>query len=322
MYRLRDQGWRWIWSGVLSAVVFVAVSTPWFVRNYRTFGRFMPFRDNFWYELWAGNTGDTSDLVPDWARPSNDEHQMRQFRTMGEIPYFDSKKPLVQKFIAEHHGTFAWVSFKRIVFTWTGFWSFDHNYMAGEPFEVPNTVFCTAVTILMLMGLLFAFRKEKSTGTFFAVVLFSIPLLYYITHPDLEYRHVIDPEVVILATFAVAHFARRRKECAVADRRLGSARKTWRGARRARHGRVLLRRFSGKRHGQLTGEQLRRKLSGPLRCFVNDDVPARYVGDWNLLPNRTSRLLDTWSRVGSLPFIECRSTSHDSASMGQLLQCL
>ncbi len=211
MYRFRDQGWRWLWSGVLSAVIFTAISTPWFVRNYRTFGRFMPFRDNFWYELWAGNTGDSSDLVPDWARPSNNQHQMEEFRSMGELPYYDSKKPLVEEFITHHPGIFAWVTCKRIVFTWTGFWSFDRRYMAEEPFEIPNTVFCTALSILAFIGLLFAFRQNKLAATFFAMVLFSIPLLYYITHPDLEYRHVIDPEIVILATFAVAQLRGREK---------------------------------------------------------------------------------------------------------------
>lgn len=205
VYRFRRQGWRWMWSGVLSAVIFVAVIAPWFVRNYRTFGRFMPFRDNFWYEFWAGNTGDTSDLVPDWAHPSNGEAEMRKFRDLGELRYFDSKKPLVQDFVRQHPATFLYLTGKKIVFTWTGFWSLNPTYLAGEPFEIPNTVFCTAVTILMLLGLFFAFRTNPAAGVFFALVLLTIPFLYYITHPDLEYRHVIDPEIVMLAALAVKH---------------------------------------------------------------------------------------------------------------------
>ena len=211
IWKFRGQGWRWLASAVLSAVIFVAVISPWFVRNYRTFGRFMPFRDNFWYEFWAGNTGDTSDLVPDWAHPSNGEAEMQKFREMGELAYFDSKKPLVRSFIRQHPSTFLYLTGKKFVFTWTGFWSLNPKYLAGEPFEIPNTVFCSLVTVLMLYGLTLTFKQNASAGAFLAAVLFAVPLLYYVTHPDLEYRHVIDPEIVILATLSAAALICRRK---------------------------------------------------------------------------------------------------------------
>jgi hypothetical protein len=209
-FRPSEQGWRWVGRAFVSGLVFAAVIAPWFVRNYYTFERFMPFRDNFWYEFWAGNTGDTSDLVPDWAHLSNGEAEMQKYRRMGELFYFDSKKPLLEQFIREHPGTFARLTAKKFVFTWTGFWSLSPAYRAGEPFEIPNTVFCTGITVLMLIGLLLEFRETSSAGAFFTVVLFSIPLLYYATHPDLEYRHVIDPEIVILATLAVARLSKTR----------------------------------------------------------------------------------------------------------------
>ena len=40
---------------VLASVVFVACITPWTMRNYRTFGKFMFIRDNFGAELRLGN---------------------------------------------------------------------------------------------------------------------------------------------------------------------------------------------------------------------------------------------------------------------------
>ena len=205
-----EEGWRWVGRAVVSALIFAAVISPWFVRNYRTFGRFMPFRDNFWYEFWAGNTGDTSDLVPDWAHLSHGPAEMQKYRDMGELPYFDSKKPLVEQFIRHHPGTFARLTAKKFVFTWTGFWSLSPAYRAGEPFEIPNTAFCTGITVLMLIGLVLAFRENRSAGIFLLLVSFSLPFLYYMTHPDLEYRHVIDPEIVILATLAAMHLLRRK----------------------------------------------------------------------------------------------------------------
>ena len=170
----------------------------------------MPFRDNFWYEFWAGNTGDTSDLVPDWAHPSNGEAEMQKYRDMGELRYFDSKKPLVLQFIREHPAMFARLTAKKFAFTWTGFWSLNPTYLAGEPFEIPNMAFCTAVTVLMLLGLFLGFRENRDAARLFAFVLVAIPTLYYITHPDLEYRHVIDPEIVILGTLAIVRLLRRK----------------------------------------------------------------------------------------------------------------
>ena len=96
------------------------------------------------------------------------------------------------------------------MFTWTGFWSLSRDYLTGEPFEIPNTVFCTTVSILALIGLVLVWRSNAVAGTFFACVLFSVPLIYYISHPDLEYRHTIDPEIVILGTYAVSYRLRRR----------------------------------------------------------------------------------------------------------------
>jgi len=37
----------------------------------------------------------------------------------------------------------------------------------------------------------------------YAVVLISYPTIYYITHPTMDYRHPIDPLVIVLAVCAV-----------------------------------------------------------------------------------------------------------------------
>src|SRR4029077_5128217 len=54
-YRLAQARRACFVPGVVSAAVFVAVVTPWFVRNYETFHQFVPFRDTLGLELHVGN---------------------------------------------------------------------------------------------------------------------------------------------------------------------------------------------------------------------------------------------------------------------------
>ncbi|HUB02638.1 MAG TPA: hypothetical protein VL983_08125, partial [Terriglobales bacterium] len=89
------------------------------------------------------------------------------------------------------------------VFIWTGYWSLDRDYLKEEPLDPPNIVFCTTLTILMLLGLWRAFKADWSRALPYALVLFSFPLIYYITSPEVYYRRPIDPFFIILATIAL-----------------------------------------------------------------------------------------------------------------------
>src|SRR5208283_5756562 len=109
-------------------------------------------------------------------------------------------------------GTVAWRSIRRVGYMWTGYWSFNPEYLREEPFDPINTVFCTAFTFLAIVGLTKAFRKVPNVATPYALVLLTFPLIYYITHSDLAYRHPLDPQIVILASYAVVSWlAQRRK---------------------------------------------------------------------------------------------------------------
>jgi hypothetical protein len=49
----------------------------------------------------------------------------------------------------------------------------------------------------------------------YAWVLFAIPLVYYITHPGMEYRHPIDPVLVCLIAFACTQWRIRRRGASI-----------------------------------------------------------------------------------------------------------
>lgn len=206
MFR-RGLGSAFLGSATAAGLVFLIIVSPWFVRNYRTFHRFIPFRDNFGLELWVGNNGDTSDVYIDWAHPAHSPAELQQYRDLAEPAYFQAKKAQAAAFIRKYPGFFLWLTLRRVAFTWTGFWSFRPEYMANEPFEIPNIVVSTALTVLMLIGIRRAWRNKSSNQARglvpLVLCLAALPAVYYITHVDPNYRHPIDPIVVMLAVYGV-----------------------------------------------------------------------------------------------------------------------
>jgi 4-amino-4-deoxy-L-arabinose transferase-like glycosyltransferase len=210
-FRLRQRRVKWV--GPLGVALFALVMAvlPWGARNYLVFGRLMPLRDNFWLEVRIGNTGDTSDVDPEWAHPSRPGSELEEFRRLGELNYMAEKRRQAVEFIATRPGTFLWLTIRRAVFVWTGFWSLSPGYLALEPMEPANIVFCTTLTVLMAVGLRAAWRDRKAAAIPYALFLLSFPLVYYLTHPTLNYRHPIDPAIVVLAVYgAITLFSRVR----------------------------------------------------------------------------------------------------------------
>lgn len=202
-YRMVRQKQRWIVPmsvSILALVVFVA---PWFVRNYAIFGRFIPFRDTMGMELHMGNNGDTSHWRPYNYGPWHNDEQWKSFKELGELRYMDREKAAGMEFIRTHPKWYAAVSVRRFVYIWTGFWSFDKDYLAQEPLDPPNVFFSTALTVLMLFGLRRLWRQDRRLALLFASLFFFFPSVYYFTHVEVYFRRQIDPLILIMAVFAV-----------------------------------------------------------------------------------------------------------------------
>ena len=137
---------------------------------------------------------------------------MEEYRRLGELSYADEKRSTSLNNLRNHPGLFLWLTFKRVVYTWTGYWSFNPVFLSQEPTAIPNIGFCSLMTILLLLGLRQAWRTSRDAVFPLALVLLSYPLVYYVTHPGVDYRHPVDPVIVIflgvLACALAARFAR------------------------------------------------------------------------------------------------------------------
>ena len=203
IYRRHRRGQRWLAVHVVAAIAFIAVVSPWFIRNYEVFHRFIPFRDNIGIVLLMGIKGETSYWGPYELGPWHNPQQWNEFKRLGELGYFDQKKKQAIEFIRTHPGWYIWTSIRRACFLWTGYWSLDREYLNQEPLDPPNIFFCTTLSVLALLGLRRALRADSGGALPYALVLFSFLLIDYITSPEVYYRRPIDPFFVILAVVAV-----------------------------------------------------------------------------------------------------------------------
>jgi Dolichyl-phosphate-mannose-protein mannosyltransferase len=203
IYRRHRCGERWFCVNVVAAIAFIAVISPWFVRNYEVFHRVVPFRDGMGLVLRLGTKGTTDYWGPYELGPWHNDAEWAEFQQLGELGYMDKKKQQAFEFIRANPGWYVRATVRRAIFLWTGYWSLDPEYLKEEPFDPANIFLCSTLTALALVGLWRAWRVDWSIAMPYALVLFSFPLIYYVTSPEVYYRRPIDPFFVILAVAGV-----------------------------------------------------------------------------------------------------------------------
>ena len=204
LYRRFRTNVPWKMPMMAAALAALAVMSPWLVRNYELFHRFIPVRSGLGLELYIGNNGYSQRWVNSALHPNHSDAELSEYERVGEIAYMDHKLHQAEAYIRSHPAWFVWMTFRRVVYMWTGYWSFDRAYLKDEPLDPPNIFLDTIMTILGLLGLRKVFQRDWGLGMRFAIVLFFFPMTYYITHPETYYFRPVDPLIVILAAVFVA----------------------------------------------------------------------------------------------------------------------
>ena len=200
MYKVWRAGGPWFTRGVVASLAFVAVCTPWTIRNERVLHASFFIRDGFWLEFYAGNNGNTAESNSSFAHPASNPAEMKRYEALGEIRYMAEKHDVSVAFVREHPLFFAVASGRRIVRFWTGYWSFRPGYLKYEPFDLPNVPFCLVLLFFMVRGLARWWREDRGAALPYLLAVLVFPVPYYITHSSMEYRQPIEPVIVLLVT--------------------------------------------------------------------------------------------------------------------------
>jgi Dolichyl-phosphate-mannose-protein mannosyltransferase len=198
---------RWVQLALVLGMVLLCCA-PWTIRNYRQFGRFVPIRSNFPFELWLGNN-DVYDLHPPHTRTRITRYEeARSYAQAGEVAFMEDKWEKATSFIVAHPALEAQLAGRRFVATWTGLDNPIQGFRTG-----PNLVrWALLCNFVVSLGALTAILVLATGFSDFVVPLAAFPLvfpvLYYVTHTSLRYRHPVDPVLILLTALTLRWFWR------------------------------------------------------------------------------------------------------------------
>jgi hypothetical protein len=192
---------------VALAVMCLTVS-PWIIRDYVVFHRVMAIRDNLPLELYLGNHQQAPGENTLSAQVCNSLKENRKLAQMGEIRYLQDKGQQARSFIAAHPVEFGTRFVRRAFYFWVSTpeaWldiSGSKRALFALLMNLRRPLFALS-SVLALVGLVIGWRRKIPGTAFFTILLLLPPLPYYLTHGENRYRHPIEPEIMLLAGYAV-----------------------------------------------------------------------------------------------------------------------
>ncbi len=164
--------------------IFAAIISPWTIRNYFLFGKFVPIVDHPWHEIWRGNnlyaSGSTYDAIGNSVWENSNQYP-KVIRALDSLTYdknFDLRADSifhheVLAFIHDHPARFAELSAIKIFSLLT----IDYHHTASR--NPLYFILMMAIIIPSILGMIALFRNSRTSGNFSIFSLYSIFFLYY-----------------------------------------------------------------------------------------------------------------------------------------------
>ena len=183
----------------LCILASMLVVTPWLVRNYEVFGKFVFVRDNLPLEMHMANNDESAGLWTRSEHPGNDPEAMRRFQELGEIRFMEEKRQQVRRFIREHPGQFLVFTLRRVLYFWIG--PPQADIVAGYDLMITRHLLFILPAAFAFAGLWLTLRNRRPGGFLLACFLLIYPVPYYLVNPFPRYKHAIEPEIILLAVY-------------------------------------------------------------------------------------------------------------------------
>jgi hypothetical protein len=181
------------------------VCIPWMARNYITLGS-PALRDNLGYELHAS----FNDCAPYGVRvsekigcvttmhPNDSLEQALEVQRLGEVSYNRVRMQEALAWITDHLSRTTALLAQR---TWF-FWFPSDEGLDGYRSQSKRKLFSHVLTLLSVVGLVFAFRNKVLSAPLLAMWLALFPLIYYAVQFETRYRYPILWVTWLLAAYA------------------------------------------------------------------------------------------------------------------------
>jgi Dolichyl-phosphate-mannose-protein mannosyltransferase len=204
-YRTRRQARFSLTRPAIAAALVLLCCIPWTVRNFVVFHRFIPFRSNLSYELYIGNNENYDELRRGRPAVITQDMETLRYLRMGETAFMDEEKRKALRFIESHPRMEMQLVAWRFVDFWMGVpdpWS---TFLNADSWLVRVILLGDLLSSVgALLGVLALFWRRNAYATPLAAFPLFFPILYYVTHTSLRYRHPIDPALLLLTAIAAA----------------------------------------------------------------------------------------------------------------------
>src|SRR6202522_1526415 len=190
---------------LLACAIAVLCVVPWTVLYYLAFQPLIPLRSKLSFELWIGNNeqfDEQSQVVP----PSDPERaEISRYVHMGETAFMQDKWEKATAFMRAHPRLEITLFARRFVATWTGLEKpFQGFRDTDSPLVRLVLISNTLAALGALCGILALLRSRSIYAFPLAAGPIVYPLIYYVTHTSLRYRHPTDPALLLLVAIAIA----------------------------------------------------------------------------------------------------------------------
>jgi len=202
-YYLHMRGREWLKPALTSLLVCAIVISPWLVRNRAVFGHWIFLRSNYGFEFALGNYHASFGRGWGGRHPSGNLNEYAAYKQMGEIAYIQSRQAQSFQFVRDFPGEFVTLTAKRVAYFWDGS---AMNYRTSVAWYWAPASF-GVLSFLLLPGLLVAHRRNVHAWPMFFGALLLYPLPYYLSYSQARYRHVIEPLILLLISFAAVEAA-------------------------------------------------------------------------------------------------------------------
>jgi 4-amino-4-deoxy-L-arabinose transferase-like glycosyltransferase len=202
-YRTRQRKLAWELP-VLAAMLAVLCCIPWTARNYVLFHRLVPLRSNFPFELYIGNNENYEPARRQRPAMITHDREILRYLRMGEMPFMDEEKHKAVAFMVTHPAVEMELIGRRFVDFWLGTAYPIDTFKQANSRTVRAILFCNfLLPFVALVGVVLLLREKNPLAIPIVAFVVFFPMVYYVTHTSLRYRHPLDPVLLLLAAIAM-----------------------------------------------------------------------------------------------------------------------
>jgi hypothetical protein len=193
------------WKPGVAAGIAILCCVPWTVRNYVVFHKFVPLRSNFPLELYIGNNNNYATRQFVWPPKITKERELLRYFRLGETAFMEEEQRKAMEFIRAHPGIAVELIGEKFVSFWTGVAEPVQIFKTTDSLLIRTLIVCNTLAALgALLGIAVLIARRSPYALPVAMYPLVFPWLYYVTHPNLRYRHPIDPVILLLVAVASA----------------------------------------------------------------------------------------------------------------------